>query len=191
MKITLILIIIFLLNYTFSQNYVKTFTKEEYEQHKKTRILEMRLEDSLKNNFNGKKYVDSILILLNDYRKENDCGVLKLSESLCMVAELQSTYCADRLIVTHEQDNEFLDTPFHRGFIYGEKEVSGEIVSETSISGIIFRKNTVATAPIENFKRSSAHSSIMKMKNFKRCGISVVQSKLDKNKYYTVIVFSE
>ena len=69
--------------------------------------------------------------------------------------------------------------------------MSGEIVSETSISGIIFRKRTIPSAPIENFKRSSAHSSIMTMKNFKRCGISVVQSKLDKNKYYTVIVFSE
>jgi uncharacterized protein YkwD len=190
-KIITLLLVILTTNLSISQNSVKIFTKEEYEQHKKTRILEIKLEDSLKNNFNGKKYIDSVLIFLNQYRKENNCNNLELSENLCNVAELQSQYCADRLIVTHEQDNEFLDTPFHRGFIYGEKEVSGEIVSETSISGIIFRKRTIPSAPIENFKRSSAHSSIMKMKNFKRCGISVVQSKLDKNKYYTVIVFSE
>lgn len=191
MKLQLFLITIFLSKFLFSQNSVKTFTKEEYEQHKKARIIEIKLEDSLKNNFNDKKHIDSVLILLNRYRKENNCNDLKLSENLCKVAELQSKYCADKLIVTHDQEEESLDTPFHRGFIYGEKEVSGEIVSETSISGIILRKRTIPSAPIENFKRSSAHSSIMKMQNFKRCGISITQSSLDKNKYYTVIVFSE
>ncbi len=35
------------------------------------------------------------------------------------------------------------------------------------------------------------HSYIMKKPNNVRCGISIIQSEKDKNKYFTVIVFSD
>lgn len=166
-------------------------------QHKITSASELRefnkrkqMNDVLKSNFNGEKYVDSVLILLNEYRVENGVKPLVLTENLSKVAKLQSQYCADNLIATHDQDDESLTDPYLRGLKFNERDVMGEVVSECSIDMLSIKNKTVPSSPIENLKLSGAHSSIMKDVNYIRCGISLVQSKKDPNRYYTVIVFS-
>jgi hypothetical protein len=66
----------------------------------------------------------------------------------------------------------------------------GEVVAECSIDMLSIKNKTVSVSPVENLIASSAHSSIMKDAKYVRCGISLVQSKKDPNRYYTVIVFS-
>jgi uncharacterized protein YkwD len=149
-----------------------------------------QMNNSLKTNFNGDEYVDSVLILLNDYRDNNGVGPLVLSENLCKVAKLQSQYCADNLIATHDQDDESLSDPYLRGLKFNERDVMGEVVAECSIDMLSIKNKTVMSSPIENLKLSVSHSSIMKDSKYVRCGISLVQSKKDPNRYYTVIVFS-
>lgn len=184
MKNSILLIFVLVVTNIFSQKKI-TSSSELLEWKKKKEI-----NDSLKISFNGEKHVDSVLILLNKYRIENGCNPLVLSDNLSKVAELQSKYCADNLMVTHEQEDESLYTPFDRGLKFNERDVMGEIVSECSIDLLILKNKTIPSSPIENFKKSSGHSGIMKDPTFKRCGISLVQSKEDKNRYYTVIVFS-
>lgn len=184
MKNLILLFFVLTLTNFFSQKKITT-SSELLEWKKKKEI-----NDSLKISFNGEKYVDSVLILLNKYRIENGCNPLVLSDNLSKVAYLQSKYCADNLITTHDQEDESLSTPFDRGLKFNERDVMGEIVSECSIDLLILKNKTIPSSPIENFKKSSGHSGIMKDPSFKSCGISMVQSEEDKNRYYTVIVFS-
>lgn len=146
--------------------------------------------NEFKTNFNGEDYIDSVLILLNRYRIESGVEPLVLSNNLSKVANLQSQYCADNLMVTHDQEDENLRTPFDRGLKFNEGEVMGEIVSECSIGMLTMKNTTIPSSPIQNFKKSKGHSNIMKDPEFVRCGISLVQSEKDKDRYYTVIVFS-
>jgi uncharacterized protein YkwD len=166
-------------------------------QYKITSASELRefnkrkqMNDVLKSNFNGDNYVDSVLILLNEYRVENGVKPLELTENLSKVAKLQSQYCADNLIATHDQEDESLSDPYLRGLKFNEKDVMGEVVSECSIDMLSIKNKTVSVSPIDNLIASSSHSSIMKDAKYVRCGISLVQSKKDPNRYYTVIVFS-
>lgn len=166
-------------------------------QHKITSASELRefnkrkqMNDILKSNFNGESYVDSVLFLLNEYRVENGVEPLILTGNLCKVAKLQSQYCADNLIATHNQDDESLSDPFLRGLKFNEKDVMGEVVAECSIDMLSIKNKTVSSSPVENLKTSSGHSQIMRDGKYVRCGISLVQSKKDSNRYYTVIVFS-
>jgi uncharacterized protein YkwD len=166
-------------------------------QHKITSASELRefnkrkqMNDVLKSNFNGDNYVDSVLILLNEYREDNGVGPLILSENLCYVAKLQSQYCADNLIATHDQEDESLNDPYLRGLKFNERDVMGEVVAECSIDMLSIKNKTVSVSPVENLISSSTHSSIMKDSKYVRCGISLIQSKKDPNRYYTVIVFS-
>ena len=166
-------------------------------QHKITSASELRelnkrkqMNDVLKSNFNGDNYVDSVLILLNEYRVENGVKPLVLTENLSKVAKLQSQYCADNLIATHNQEDESLSGPYLRGLKFNERDVMGEVVAECSIDMLSIKNKTVSVSPVENLIASSAHSSIMKDVKYVRCGISLVQSKKDSNRYYTVIVFS-
>ncbi len=146
--------------------------------------------DLLKSNFNGDEYVDSVLILLNEYRVENGVKPLTLSSNLCKVAKLQSQYCADNLIATHNQDDESLSNLYLRGLKFDERNAMGEVIAECTIDMLSIKNKTVPVSPIENLKMSGTHSSIMKDGDYVRCGISLVQSKDDPNRYYTVIVFS-
>jgi uncharacterized protein YkwD len=162
-------------------------------QYKITSASELRefnkrkqMNDVLKSNFNGDNYVDSVLILLNEYRVENGVKPLELTK----VAKLQSQYCADNLIATHDQEDESLSDPYLRGLKFNERDVMGEVVAECSIDMLSIKNKTVSVSPVENLIASSAHSSIMKDAKYVRCGISLVQSKKDPNRYYTVIVFS-
>lgn len=166
-------------------------------QHKITSISELnewnarkKTNDLLKVNFDGDSYIDSVLILLNEYRVENGVEPLILTDNLCKVAELQSQYCADNLILTHDQDDESLSNPFLRGLKFNERDVMGEVAAECSIDMLSIKNKTVPSSPIENLKTSSAHSQIMRDGKYVSCGISLVQSKRDPNRYYTVIVFS-
>ena len=166
-------------------------------QHKITSLSELnewnareKANNLLKVNFDGKSYVDSVLILLNKYRVENGTKPLVLSENLCKVAELQSKYCADNLVITHEQDDEYLTNVFERGLKFNEREVMGEIIIQGSIDLLIYQNRTIPSFIVENFKTSRSHSSIMRGDDYVRCGISLVQSKEDLNRYYAVIVFS-
>lgn len=166
-------------------------------QHKITSISELnewnarkKTNDLLKVNFDGDSYIDSVLILLNEYRVENGVEPLILTDNLCKVAELQSQYCADNLILTHNQDDESLSSPFLRGLKFNERDVMGEVASECSIDMLSIKNKTVPSSPIENLKKSSSHSQIMRDGKYVSCGISLVQSKRDPNRYYTVIVFS-
>jgi uncharacterized protein YkwD len=166
-------------------------------QYKITSASELRefnkrkqMNDVLKSNFNGDNYVDSVLILLNEYRVENGVKPLELTENLSKVAKLQSQYCADNLIATHDQEDESLSDPYLRGLKFNERDVMGEVVAECSIDMLSIKNKTVSVSPVENLIASSAHSSIMKDAKYVRCGISLVQSKKDPNRYYTVIVFS-
>jgi uncharacterized protein YkwD len=166
-------------------------------QYKITSASELRefnkrkqMNDVLKSNFNGDNYVDSVLILLNEYRVENGVKPLELTENLSKVAKLQSQYCADNLIAAHDQEDESLSDPYLRGLKFNERDVMGEVVAECSIDMLSIKNKTVSVSPVENLIASSAHSSIMKDSKYVRCGISLVQSKKDPNRYYTVIVFS-
>lgn len=166
-------------------------------QYKITSASELRefnkrkqMNDVLKSNFNGENYVDSVLILLNEYRVENGVNPLVLTENLSKVAKLQSQYCADNLIATHDQEDESLSDPYLRGLKFNERDVMGEVVAECSIDMLSIKNKTVSSSPVENLIASSAHASIMKDEKYVRCGISLVQSKQDPNRYYTVIVFS-
>jgi len=166
-------------------------------QHKITSVSELQewnkvkqKNDLLKSNFNGDEYVDSVLILLNEYRVENGVKPLILSSNLCKVAKLQSQYCADNLIATHNQDDESLSDLYLRGLKFDERNAMGEVIAECTIDMLSIKNKTVPVSPIENLKMSGAHSSIMKDDDYVRCGISLVQSKDDPNRYYTVIVFS-
>ena len=166
-------------------------------QHKITSVSELNewnkkkhSNDSLKVTFNGESYVDSVLILLNEYRIENGVEPLILTDNLCKVAKLQSQYCADNLICTHDQDDESLSDPFLRGLKFNERDVMGEVVAECSIDLLSTKNKTVPSSPVGNLKLSSGHSQIMRDGKYVRCGISLVQSKKDLNRYYTVIVFS-
>jgi len=166
-------------------------------QHKITSASELRefnkrkqMNDVLKSNFNGDNYVDSVLILLNEYRVENGVNPLVLTENLSKVAKLQSQYCADNLIATHDQEDESLSDPYLRGLKFNERDVMGEVVAECSIDMLSIKNKTVSSSPVENLKTSSGHSQIMRDGKYVRCGISLVQSKKDSNRYYVVIVFS-
>jgi len=166
-------------------------------QHKITSISEYnewstrkKTNDLLKTNFDGGTYIDSVLILLNEYRVENGVEPLILTDNLCKVAELQSQYCADNLILTHDQDDESLSDPFLRGLKFNERDVMGEVAAECSIDMLSIKNKTVSSSPIENLKTSSGHSQIMRDGKYVSCGISLVQSKRDLNRYYVVIVFS-
>ncbi len=166
-------------------------------QYKITSASELRefnkrkqMNDVLKSNFNGDNYVDSVLILLNEYRVENGVKPLELTENLSKVAKLQSQYCADNLIATHDQEDESLSDPYLRGLKFNERDVLGEVVAECSIDMLSIKNKTVSVSPVDNLIASSAHSSIMKDAKYVRCGISLIQSKKDPNRYYTVIVFS-
>jgi|Laugresu1bdmlbdd_1035124.scaffolds.fasta_scaffold37271_1 uncharacterized protein YkwD len=166
-------------------------------QHKITSASELRefnkrkqMNDVLKSNFNGDNYVDSVLILLNEYRVENGVKPLVLTENLSKVAKLQSQYCADNLIATHDQEDESLSDPYLRGLKFNERDVMGEVVAECSIDMLSIKNKTVSSSPVENLKTSSGHSQIMRDGKYVRCGISLVQSKKDSNRYYAVIVFS-
>ena len=166
-----------------------------YSQKKITSIEELRkwnkLVDSTQTHFNGEDNIDSVLILLNEYRVKNGVNTLKLSQSLCEVARIQSEYCAENLIVTHKQNEESLESCFKRGWKYNEYDVSGEVIAERSIKSMLLRDETIYSSPIEGLKLSKGHSFIMKKSEYVRCGISITQSDKDKNRYFTVIVFSE
>jgi uncharacterized protein YkwD len=182
--ITLLLVLVSVGGYSQSK-YVKKITSlEELERFNDT-------IENIKTNFNGDNYVDSVLILLNEYRKSNGVEIVTISESLSNVAHLQSQYCADNLIVTHKQNEESLESSFKRGWLFGEYDVIGEIVIERNIKNTLIREETISESIIEGFKRSNGHSYIMKKPNNVRCGISIIQSEKDKNKYFTVIVFSD
>ena len=166
-------------------------------QHKITSMSELNewnrkkhSNDTLKVNFNGENYIDSVLILLNEYRVENGADPLVLSENLCKVAKLQSQYCADNSIATHGQNDESLSNPFLRGLKFNERNVMGEVVAECAIDLLGVNNKTVSSSPIDNLKLSHDHSEIMRDGEYVSCGISMVQSKNDSNRYYTVIVFS-
>ena len=182
--ITLLLVLVSINSYT--QNvYHKKFTSFD-EIDKWNESL-----DSLKNNFNGDNYIDSVLILLNEYRKEVGVGELILSESLSKVAKLQSDYCNENSIVTHKQESEDLESSFKRGWKFGEYNVSGEVVYRRSLESSLFRNETPPHIIINSFKNSGGHSYVMKKPEYLRCGISIVQSTKNKDEYYTVIVFSK
>ena len=170
----------------FGQHKITTMSEyNEWAARKKT-------NDLLKVNFDGKSYIDSVLILLNKYRIENGSDPVILSDNLCKVAELQSQYCANNLILTHKQDNEELSELYLRGLKFNERGAMGEIISQCSIDmlSISAKNKTIPSSVIENFKTSSGHSYIMRDETYTRCGISLVQSKKDPNLYYVAIVFS-
>ena len=146
--------------------------------------------DSLRDNFKPNNYIDSVLIYLNKYRIENNVQPLKLNDNLSKVAELQAKYCADKLILTHYQDNEEYKDWSNRGSALYES-VSGEIALQHSFKWLTTDGGTIPLTTIELFKTSSAHSFLMRHENFKRCGISMVQSEKNKENFYVIIVFSE
>lgn len=183
----LLILLFFIL---FSQNYFgqkvikKQFTSfEEIDKWNKSL-------DSLKSNFLGDYFIDSTLVLLNEFREENKVGGLTLSETLCKVAKLQSDYCEKNNTVIHKQEAEDLESCFKRGWKYGEYNVVGEVVSSRSLESSLFKNQTPPHIIIEGFKNSAGHAFVMKKPEYVRCGISIVQSTTDKDKYYTVIVFS-
>jgi uncharacterized protein YkwD len=151
-----------------------------YSQKKITSIEELRewnkLVDSTQTYFNGEDNLDSVLVLLNEYRVENGVNPLILT---------------DNLIVTHKQNEELLESCYQRGWKYGEYGVTGEVIAERSIRSMLLRDETIYSSPIEGLKLSKGHSYIMKKSEYIRCGISMIQSDKDKNRYFTVIVFSE
>jgi uncharacterized protein YkwD len=166
-----------------------------YSQKKISSIEELRkwnkLVDSTETYFNGKDNIDSVFILLNEYRAENEVRPLILTNSLCDVAKIQSQYCSDNLIVTHKQEDDLLESCYQRGWKYGEYAVTGEVIAERSIRSMLLKNETISSSPINGLKLSKGHSHIMKKPEYVKCGISIVQSDKDKNSYFTVIVFSE
>ena len=170
-------------------------TLNGYSQKKISSIEELRewndRVDSVQTHFDSQNHIDSVLILLNEYRVQNGVNSLDLSESLCNVAELQAQYCADSLIVTHKQSDESLESSFKRGWLFGEYDVAGEIIAERSVKSMLLRGETISSSPINGFKNSKGHSYVMKKPEYVRCGISIIQSDTDKNRFFTVIVFSD
>ena len=166
-----------------------------YSQKKISSVDDLRkwnkLVDSTQSHFNGEDNIDSVLILLNNYRVENDVNTLILTESLCNVAKIQSKYCSDNLIVTHDQNDDLLSSCYQRGWKYGEYGVTGEVIAERSIRSMLLKNETVSSSPMNGLKLSKGHSYIMKKPEYVKCGISIIQSDKDKNSYFTVIVFSE
>lgn len=146
--------------------------------------------DSLRDNFKPNNYIDSVLIYLNKYRIENNVQPLKLNDDLSKVAELQAKYCADKSILTHYQENEDYKDCYNRGLHFNEY-VGGEIALQHSFEWLTIDGGTIPLTTIESFKTSSAHSFLMRHENFKRCGISMVQSEKNKENFYVIIVFSE
>ena len=184
MKKLLFILSLFLVTNVIGQHKITSVTElNEWNARKKT-------NDLLKVNFDGKSYVDSVLILLNEYRVENGSNLVSLSDNLSKVAELQSQYCADNLILTHEQDNNDLTNLYLRGLKFNERNNMGEVIIQCNINGLTIQNRTVSSYPIENLKTSISHSQIMRDNEYVRCGISLVQSKGDPNLYYVVIVFS-
>jgi uncharacterized protein YkwD len=159
--------------------------------------MEMKKEDSIKksiksiqNNFDGSKYVDSVFILMNEYRVKNGLEPLKFCKNLSKVSDLQANYCSDNFTITHRQPDESMMTCFERGLKYNERLVTGEVIAENSVENAMIKKISFSNAPIELFKKSKSHSEIILYPIFVRCGISIKHT-TDKSKYYTVIVFSE
>ena len=109
MKNSIFILILFLATNLLGQYKITSASElREFNKRKK-------MNDVLKSNFNGDNYVDSVLILLNEYRVENGVKPLELTENLSKVAKLQSQYCADNLIATHDQEDESLSDPYLRG----------------------------------------------------------------------------
>jgi uncharacterized protein YkwD len=172
---------------------VKHETLSSVEDMRKFR-MEMKKEDSIKqsikNNFVGSKYVDSVFILINEYRVKNGVEPLILSKNLSNVSDLQANYCSDNFTITHRQPDESMVTCLERGYKFNEKSVMGEVIALNIIENLIDKKIKFQNGPVDNFKKSPAHSEIILDPKFVRCGVSIKETK-DKSKFYTVIVFSE
>ena len=170
------------------------FSQEDQTVCKITTIEQLRCLNKyvgdLQTSFNGKDHVDSVLILLNEYRKEYNLKPIVLSESLCDVAAIQAQYCADNLICTHENTNIGSESLTDRAIQFKEYNVIGEIALQTSFMSNFATNETCCVHPIEMFKYSPGHANIMKNSKNKRCGISLIQSQKDTKKYFVVIVFS-
>jgi hypothetical protein len=160
-------------------------TMEELQVYKKRKLM----NDSIRDYFNPNDHIDSVLIYLNNYRIKNNLNILKLDKVLCKVSDLQSKYCADNLILTHIQENEDFKSCFQRGLRFNEY-VDGEIAAECTFNGLTIREETVPSSPMLGFEQSKGHSFLMSQPTYKRCGISLMQSKKNKDIYYTIIVFS-
>lgn len=184
MKIFLISINLLIISQLFGQRKITTLSElQEWNAKEKS-------FDSLKKNFNGKDYIDSLLFFLNEYRIEYEANPIILTENLCKVAQLQAQYCADNLILTHDQSDEFLSNVFERGLIFNERNVIAEIAQEGHFDILPFKNGSIPFIIIENFKSSRGHAQIMRDEEYLSCGISLIQSKKDTNLYYIIIVFS-
>lgn len=184
MKIFLISINLLIIIQLFGQRKITTMSElQEWNAKEKS-------FNSLKMNFDGKDYIDSVLFFLNEYRIEYGANPIVLTENLCKVAQLQAQYCADNLILTHDQNDELLSSVFERGLKFNERNVMAEIAQEGHFDLLPFKNSTIPFFIIENFKSSRSHAQIMRDKEYMSCGISIIQSIKDTNLYYIIIVFS-
>jgi len=145
--------------------------------------------DSLRDNFKEKNHIDSVFILLNQYRVKQGVKPVELDINLNNVANLQATYCAKNNIVTH-RNNDTLNTLYQRGAQFDEYYIRAEVATMNHINALFLTKRSISSAPMYNLQYCTAHAFIMKQPEYTRCGISLVQSKTDTNKFYTIIVFA-
>jgi uncharacterized protein YkwD len=148
-----------------------------------------KFTDSLKANFNAKDHIDSVFILLNEYRVSQGVDPVEFDKNLCKVADIQAEYNATNDIVTHD-NVDTLNTLRKRGMQFGEYYVAAEVATMNHIHALFLTKRSISSAPMYNLQYCTAHAFIMKQPEYTRCGISLVQSKTDTNKFYTIIVFA-
>ena len=148
-----------------------------------------KFTDSLKSNFNAEDYIDSVFILLNEYRVDQGVDPVEFDKNLCKVADIQAEYNATNDIVTHD-NVDTLNTLRKRGIQFGEYYVAAEVATVSGFTDSGLSNRTIPMLPMYNLQYSTAHAFIMKQPEYTKCGISLVQSKTDTNKFYTIIVFA-
>ena len=149
----------------------------------------VKFTDSLKSNFNPADHIDSVFILLNKYRVKQGVNPVEFDKNLCKVADIQAEYNATNDTVTHNNVDS-LNTIHKRGMQFGEYYVAAEVATVSGFTDAGLINKTISMLPMYNLQYSPAHAFIMKQPEYTRCGISLVQSKTDTNKFYTIIVFA-
>ena len=167
-------------------DFVRSRSTKTYEFKDQSHLMEyLRFNDSLRKNFNGVVVEDSILFLINKDRISNNLTTLVRDTILDKASELQSKYCANNSITTHDNpiEGDFQD----RGRKFGLKY---EVVTNMTLEIVYTKQKSPAQLVVCNFLLSKGHTYAIRDPENTKCGISVHRSPYNHNDFYTVIVFS-
>jgi uncharacterized protein YkwD len=194
MKNCILLVFIFIVNFTYSQN-EKLSPVKDYGKIIISNPSDLFIDSMITFvgiDIDQQKTTEEFLILLNDYRVSRGLSPVTMDSKLSIASEIQAKYQSDNQIVTHNNPTNGFETQIDRMRYVGiilENGISREICNGIKKENAFCRNRTIAQESLDKWAHSPPHNDAMLWVDAKIVGVSFSQSTKNKGEVYVTVLF--